>query len=103
MYYLQTGTGVLIRIYYRLNKLPYENKVVFTNKKYPEIKSSVYIPGFEKEKSVGNCFEYISLFSGKKRYDIFDYVTWFNRGKYIGFFLEKTMYLKMDKKYYLRP
>lgn len=68
------------------DKLPYENKVVFTKKKYPEIKSSVYIPGFEKEKSVGNCFEYISLFSGKKRYDIFDYVTWFNRGKYIGFF-----------------
>ena len=63
------------------DKLPYENKVVFTNKKYPEIKSSVYIPGFEEEKSVGNCFEYISLFSGKKRYDIFDYVTWFNRGK----------------------
>lgn len=58
--------------------LPYPNKIVFTNKKYDEIKSSFCISGFEKEKSVGNCFEFISPFSGKKRYDEFDYVSWFN-------------------------
>lgn len=65
----------------RFDQLPYKNKIVFTNQNYPEIKSSVYIPGFEKEKSVGNCFEYVNYFSGKRRYDCFDYVSWFNSEK----------------------
>ena len=78
------------------DKLPYENKVVFTNK------TSVYIPGFEKEKSVGNCFEYISLFSGKKNDMIFLIMLPGSTEGNILVFLEKTMYLKMDKKYYLR-
>ena len=38
--------------------LPY-NKVVFTNKPYPELKSSFYIKGFENLDSVGHCFEYM--------------------------------------------
>lgn len=61
------------------DSLPY-NKVVFTNKLYPEIKSSFYIKGFEKNESVGHCFEYMP---GKKikYYDQFDYVRWFNKGK----------------------
>lgn len=60
------------------DSLPY-NKVVFTNKPYPEIKSSFYIKGFENLDSVGHCFEYMP---GKKikYYDQFDYVKWFNKG-----------------------
>ena len=61
--------------------LPYENKVVFTNKPYPEFKSAYYIKGFESEKSVGMCFEYKNCFSVKKYYDDFDYVDWFNKGR----------------------
>ena len=34
--------------------LPYRNKVVFTHLPMPNICSAVYIPGFEKEKEVGN-------------------------------------------------
>lgn len=33
--------------------LPYNHKVVFTNKVYSDIKSSFYIRGFEKENEVG--------------------------------------------------
>lgn len=60
------------------DSLPY-NKVVFTNKPYPEIKSSFYIKGFENLESVGHCYEYMP---GKriKYYDQFDYVQWFNKG-----------------------
>ena len=60
------------------DSLPY-NKVVFTNKPYPEIKSSFYIKGFENLDSVGHCFEYMP---GKKikYYDQFDSVKWFNKG-----------------------
>lgn len=58
--------------------LPYKNKVVFTHKPYPEIKSSYYIKGFENQASVGMLMEYKNKFSVKKYYDDFDYVAWFN-------------------------
>ena len=60
------------------DKLPFKNKVVFTNRPYPEIKSAVYIRGFENQDSVGNCFEFVPNGLGKKYYDQFDYVSWFN-------------------------
>lgn len=58
--------------------LPYENKAVFVNNPHPNIKSAVYIKGFEKEKSVGMCMNYKNKLSYKKYYDDFDYVAWFN-------------------------
>lgn len=61
------------------DRLPLKNKIVFTHKPYPEIKSAVYIKGFEKEVSVGDCFRFKNKFSGKKIYDQFDYINWFNQ------------------------
>ncbi len=62
------------------DSLPFKNKVVFTNKKYSQIKSAFYISGFENLESVGHCFEYMPNKKGKKYYDQFDYVNWFNNG-----------------------
>ena len=56
------------------DNLPYRNKIVFTHLPYKDIQSAFYIKGFEKDECVGMCFEYINKFSGKKRYDSFDYV-----------------------------
>ena len=56
----------------------YQNKIVFTHKKYPEFKSAFYIPGFEKEGFVGECWKYKNKISSKKIYDNFPYVDWFN-------------------------
>lgn len=61
--------------------LPYRNKAVFTHVPWPDIASAVYIPGFEKDGQVGVCSEFKNGWSGKKWYDHFDYVTWFNEGK----------------------
>lgn len=61
------------------DRLPYKNKVVFTNKEYPELKSAFYLKGWEKERSVGECFRYKSKLSIKKHYDDFNYISWFNR------------------------
>ena len=58
--------------------LPFKNKVVFTHKNYPEIKSGVYIQGFENNAMVGDLFEYTGL-NGKRYYDQFDYVAWLNK------------------------
>ena len=62
------------------DQLPYENKVIFTNKPYPEFKSAFYIRGFELEKCVGICSEYKNKF-GKRYLDDFDYVGWLNNGQ----------------------
>lgn len=62
------------------DQLPYKNKVVFVNKKYPDLESTFYIKGFEGEDSVGICSRYKSIGSLKKYYDDFDYVEWFNSG-----------------------
>lgn len=40
------------------------------------------IPGFEKEESVGYCWKFKNGVTGRKIYDIFPYVDWFN-GKQI--------------------
>ncbi|QIM63195.1 hypothetical protein A1D29_07835 [Pasteurellaceae bacterium Orientalotternb1] len=60
------------------DQLPFKNKVVFTHKAYPEIKSTVEISGFENNKMVGDLFEYTGL-NGKRYYDQFDYVAWLNK------------------------
>lgn len=60
------------------DRLPFKNKIVFTKRPYPDIKSAVYIKGFENQDSVGDCFAYMPKGFGKKYYDQFDYVSWFN-------------------------
>ena len=62
------------------DSLPYPNKVVFTHKPYPELKSAFYIKGFENEGRSGR-FIYFSGWNGEKYYDQFDYVSWFNQNK----------------------
>lgn len=59
-------------------QLPFNHKVVFTHKPYPELPSSFYIRGFEQQHQVGDLFAYSGLF-GKKYYDQFDYIHWFNQ------------------------
>lgn len=61
------------------DNLEYKNKAVFVHKPLPDIKSAIYIKGFEQNDSVGICMDYRGLFSLKRYYDDFDYVTWFNQ------------------------
>lgn len=60
------------------DKLPYKNKIALTHKLYPEIKSAYRLKGFEENGEVGNLYEFINSYSGKKYYDQFPYVKWFN-------------------------
>lgn len=41
------------------DKLDYQNKIVFTHKSYPDIKSLFYIRGFESKGSIGDCFSFM--------------------------------------------
>lgn len=59
--------------------LPFKHKVVFTHIPQPEIKSSFYIKGYEKEKKVGLLSDWQDEKRPvKKVYDQFDFVGWFN-------------------------
>ena len=51
---------------------------MFVHIKYPEIRSAVYIPGFENETSVGMCMNFKNKFTARRYLDAFDYVSWFN-------------------------
>ena len=73
--------GCTDTILQEFDKLPYPNKVIFTHIPMPHIRSAVYIPGFEGQTEVGNCDAFINKYSGKKYFDSFDYVKWFNEGK----------------------
>lgn len=63
---------------FAFDALPFENKVVFTKLPYEDIKSSFYIPGFEKERYVGVVLSFKNIFSSKRIVDIFPFVDWFN-------------------------
>ena len=58
------------------DSLPYKNKVVFTHKVYPDIRSSFYIEGFEAEGFLGDIITWDKKV-GMKIYDNFDFVNWF--------------------------
>ena len=66
----------------RFDQLPYENKVIFTNKEYPEFKSAYCIKGFEKQKEVGILVDYKRQILKRRYLDDFDNVSFLNTGKY---------------------
>ena len=61
----------------RFDELPYKNKVIFTNKEYKQFPSAFHISGFDNGPSVGHLFKFQNTF-GKKYFDNFDYIKWFN-------------------------
>lgn len=63
----------------KFDELPYENKVIFTHKSYPEIKSSYYIKGFEDKGEVGVLIHFRDKFWIRRYLDDFDYVSFFNK------------------------
>ena len=59
--------------------LPFENKVIFTAKEYPDVKSAVYIKGSEiSDCMVKDLCQYKSKFTGERLIDDFDYVSFLN-------------------------
>lgn len=66
----------------RFEKLPVKHKVAFVNRPYSsQYRSLFYIKGFEKDKGLGLLSSYQNLL-GKRYYDQFDFVKWFNTGEW---------------------
>lgn len=60
--------------------LPYDNKVCFTHKEYPQYNSTFYIHGSENDDYLKDVTRYIYPWWIKRYYDQFDFVTWLNCG-----------------------
>ena len=65
------------------DKLPYKNKVVFTAREYPEIKSAFYLKGCVDIETgqLGYAYEYPHWYSLRRYMEQFDLIKWFNSGK----------------------
>lgn len=62
----------------RFDALPFENKVIFTHKPYPEFKSTYYIKGFEQNGGMGVLSDFKNRFFIRRYLDDFDYVSFLN-------------------------
>ena len=63
------------------DQLPYKNKVCFTHVKYPQYKSTYYIPGSDNLDCVKSMMNYVYQWWVKRYYDNFDFVSWLNNAK----------------------
>ena len=62
----------------RFDRLPYENKVILTRVRYPEISSAYCIEGLEKKEELGMVLNYKKQFFRRRYLDDFDYVAFIN-------------------------
>ena len=61
------------------DRLPFQNKIVFTYRKYDLLKSAIYLKEFKNNPLGVHMFlGFKNHFSKKRKYDIFDFVAWFN-------------------------
>ncbi len=61
------------------DSLPFQSKVLLTHKPYPELRCSVYIPGFEKQNDLGVITDFKPCILRRRYLDAFDYVSFLNR------------------------
>lgn len=78
LFMLTEREGCSIEDMIKFDNLPIKNKVIFTHKKYPFLKSSFYIRGFEKQGEIRLSMHYPKSYSIKRYVDQFDFVDWVN-------------------------
>lgn len=78
IYMCQDEDGCNEEIMERFDRLPFPNKVMFTNKEYPQFKSAFFCKEFVNEPGVPMFYDFKNHFTVKRKYDVFDFVSWFN-------------------------
>lgn len=62
----------------RFDALPYNNKVLFTHRPYPEFSSAYYLPGFEELGEIGRATDFMNQRRIRRYMDQFDYISFLN-------------------------
>ena len=79
MYIMMTDKNICTHDHMiEFDNLPYANKVIFTHLPQPDIKSAVYIKGFENEREIGVLSDWKPGFWKRRWLDDFDYVSFLN-------------------------
>lgn len=65
----------------RFENLPFENKVVFTDKEFPEYRSAFCLKGYDCKNGYNGNVYATQTITGKRYIDQFDYVSFFNQMK----------------------
>lgn len=74
----------------RFDRLPFENKVIFTYRNYSDVLSAVCIDKYKNNPLGVHMFlDFESPFSIRRNYDVFDFISWFNGEKDIQKLLKK--------------
>lgn len=73
--------GCNFELIQRFDNLTYPQKVIFTAKEYPGIKSSIFVEKYKCNNEVDILTDYVGL-TGRKYDEYFDYVDWLNKGEY---------------------
>lgn len=63
------------------DRLPYENKVIFTHIEYPEFSSAYCVKGFEDKAELGTITNLKKQVLKRRYLDAFDYVSFLNHGR----------------------
>ena len=76
-----TNGGGDEQILERFERLPFQNKVVFVNKPFPEYSSAFFVKNYEDVKNgkVNTIWRTQNVLTGKRYIDQFDYVAFFNK------------------------
>lgn len=72
--------GCTLEMIEEFDRLPYKNKIIFTNKKNLKIDSNVYVPGFDNDSAVGLVMDPLKTRPYYMCFDVIDIVKWFNKG-----------------------
>lgn len=81
-YIMTEKQGCTMELMREFDALPYKNKVILTHKPYPEIKCAHYIKGFEEYNHCLVVSDYVKgQIFGRRYYDYFDFLKWFNDNK----------------------
>ena len=80
--FMEAGIQTTDELVEEFDKLPYENKVIITNKPYPQYKSAYFIDIYDETYSWGKLITYVPKTLKTKRYlDKFNYIKWLNGKK----------------------
>ena len=80
--FMEAGIETTEEIVARFDSLPFENKVIITNKPFAKYKSAYFIDIYDEYYTWGKLISYIPKTLRTKRYiDKFNYIKWLNGGK----------------------
>lgn len=73
----ENGDGCQLKLIERFEKLPFKNKIIFSDNEYPGYSSVVYLPSWTRD--IEGIYQTVHRIFGKRPIDDFDFVGYINK------------------------